>query len=300
MIDAGLPLVQCLDILADPDREQVASRKVLAQRQEQRRAGRDVLRRARASTQGLRRALRQPGRRRRGRRHPRHHPEPPRDLHREGGQAASARSRARWSTRSASSCVAIGVDRRDARSRSSRCSRTCTRSSAARKLPGADPDRHRPLARASSTTGTSSSARWSASSFGIDRCCDEPQGGAEPFDRVLLRMPVIGPVLRKIVVARFTRTLGTLLVLGRADPRRARDLRQDRRQHASSRTASCTRAAKISEGKDMAGPLAETERVPADGRADDRRRRADRRDGPDAPEDRRLLRGRGRRRGRRA
>jgi type II secretory pathway component PulF len=34
------------------------------------------------------------------------------------------------------------------------------------------------------------------------------------LDRMLLRLPVIGPVLRKIVVARFTRTLGTLLTSG--------------------------------------------------------------------------------------
>src|SRR5678815_1607034 len=40
-----------------------------------------------------------------------------------------------------------------------------------------------------------------------------PQGRVL-FDRALLRMPVIGPVLRKIVVARFTRTLGTLLTSG--------------------------------------------------------------------------------------
>src|SRR2546426_8406690 len=38
-------------------------------------------------------------------------------------------------------------------------------------------------------------------------------------------------------------------------------------------------------------------RVPDHGRPDDRRRRADRRDGPDAAEDRRLLRGGGRRGG---
>ena len=49
MIDAGLPLVQCLDILASQTREQVVQ-KVLLERQEHRRAGRDVLRRAQAST----------------------------------------------------------------------------------------------------------------------------------------------------------------------------------------------------------------------------------------------------------
>jgi type IV pilus assembly protein PilC len=38
--------------------------------------------------------------------------------------------------------------------------------------------------------------------------------GREIIDRFLLAVPVIGPVLRKIVVARFTRTLGTLLASG--------------------------------------------------------------------------------------
>jgi type IV pilus assembly protein PilC len=39
-------------------------------------------------------------------------------------------------------------------------------------------------------------------------------GGREISDAFLLRLPVIGPTLRKIVVARFTRTLGTLLASG--------------------------------------------------------------------------------------
>lgn len=34
------------------------------------------------------------------------------------------------------------------------------------------------------------------------------------FDRMLLNIPVLGPVLRKIAVARFTRTLGTLITSG--------------------------------------------------------------------------------------
>jgi len=38
--------------------------------------------------------------------------------------------------------------------------------------------------------------------------------GREIFDSVMLHLPVLGPTLRKIVVARFTRTLGTLLTSG--------------------------------------------------------------------------------------
>ncbi|HWU89644.1 MAG TPA: type II secretion system F family protein [Kofleriaceae bacterium] len=86
--------------------------------------------------------------------------------------------------------------------------------------------------------------------------------GREVFDRMLLRLPVVGGVLRKIVVARFTRTLGTLLSSGvpildaldicartagnrvvEGGIRKARD--------------------KISEGHDMAGPLADSRVFPS-------------------------------------
>jgi type IV pilus assembly protein PilC len=88
------------------------------------------------------------------------------------------------------------------------------------------------------------------------------ESGREVFDRVLLRLPVVGNVLRKIVVARFTRTLGTLLASG-VPILDALDI--------------CARTAgnrvveggiekardKISEGHDMAGPLAESRVFPS-------------------------------------
>jgi type IV pilus assembly protein PilC len=40
------------------------------------------------------------------------------------------------------------------------------------------------------------------------------QRGRFLFDKMLLKLPVLGPVLRKIAVARFTRTLGTLITSG--------------------------------------------------------------------------------------
>ena len=52
-------------------------------------------------------------------------------------------------------------------------------------------------------------------------------GGKAFVHRTILKLPVIGPVLRKIAVARFTRTLGTLAAVRRADLGRARDLRGD-------------------------------------------------------------------------
>jgi type IV pilus assembly protein PilC len=52
-----------------------------------------------------------------------------------------------------------------------------------------------------------------AAGFAIKFWYGTPQGRMA-IDRLLLRVPVVGPVLRKIAVARFTRTLGTLISSG--------------------------------------------------------------------------------------
>ena len=49
--------------------------------------------------------------------------------------------------------------------------------------------------------------------FGIKQVRKHPRGRYY-FDRFLLNMPVVGPLLRKIAVGRFTRTLGTLITSG--------------------------------------------------------------------------------------
>jgi type IV pilus assembly protein PilC len=49
--------------------------------------------------------------------------------------------------------------------------------------------------------------------FGIRQVRKHPEG-KYMFDRMMLNMPVLGLVLRKIAVARFTRTLGTLITSG--------------------------------------------------------------------------------------
>jgi type IV pilus assembly protein PilC len=49
--------------------------------------------------------------------------------------------------------------------------------------------------------------------FGIRYAYGTP-GGQLFFDKMLLRAPVLGPMLRKTAVARFTRTLGTLVASG--------------------------------------------------------------------------------------
>jgi type IV pilus assembly protein PilC len=83
-----------------------------------------------------------------------------------------------------------------------------------------------------------------------------PQGRVI-FDRFLLRVPVIGPVLRKIVVARFTRTLGTLLTSGVPILDSLEICAKTSGNKVVERSIMYSRA-RISEGKDMAGPLAET------------------------------------------
>jgi type IV pilus assembly protein PilC len=49
--------------------------------------------------------------------------------------------------------------------------------------------------------------------FGVKQICKHPRGRYY-FDALLLKLPILGLLLRKIAVARFTRTLGTLITSG--------------------------------------------------------------------------------------
>jgi type IV pilus assembly protein PilC len=77
----------------------------------------------------------------------------------------------------------------------------------------------------------------------------------------LLRMPVVGPVLRKIAVARFTRTLGTLLASG-VPILDALDIVAKTAGNVVIEEAILYSRLRISEGKNMAGPLMETNVFP--------------------------------------
>jgi type IV pilus assembly protein PilC len=85
--------------------------------------------------------------------------------------------------------------------------------------------------------------------------------GRETFDRLLLRLPIIGSVLRKIVVARFTRTLGTLLASG-VPILDALDICARTSGNRVVQAGILKAKDKISEGHDMAGPLAESKVFP--------------------------------------
>ena len=65
----------------------------------------------------------------------------------------------------------------------------------------------------SAISGGSSSWPSAELVFGIKQIRKHPRG-AYYFDAMLLKLPVIGILLRKIAVARFTRTLGTLITSG--------------------------------------------------------------------------------------
>src|SRR6266568_7319227 len=86
--------------------------------------------------------------------------------------------------------------------------------------------------------------------------------GRDSWDAFILKVPVFGPVVRKVAVARFTRTLGTMLSSGVP----ILDALEIVAKSAGNRTIEKSILyvrAKISEGKNIAGPLAETKVFPS-------------------------------------
>jgi type IV pilus assembly protein PilC len=85
--------------------------------------------------------------------------------------------------------------------------------------------------------------------------------GRTAFDGTLLKLPVLGPVLRKVVVARFTRTMGTLLGSG-VPILDAMEIVAKTAGNTVVQDGIMYVRAKISEGKDLATPLMETGLMP--------------------------------------
>jgi type IV pilus assembly protein PilC len=85
--------------------------------------------------------------------------------------------------------------------------------------------------------------------------------GKRAFHRLLLSLPIVGPVLRKIAVARFTRTLGTLLASG-VPILDALEIVAKTAGNVIVEEAIMYARARISEGKNMAQPLMETNVFP--------------------------------------
>ncbi len=81
--------------------------------------------------------------------------------------------------------------------------------------------------------------------------------GRRAFDAALLKMPVFGPVVRKGAVARFTRTMGTLLASG-VPILDAMDIVARTAGNKVIQEGILYAREKIAEGKDIASPLLET------------------------------------------
>jgi type IV pilus assembly protein PilC len=86
--------------------------------------------------------------------------------------------------------------------------------------------------------------------------------GREIFDLVVLKAPIIGDVIRKVAVARFTRTLGTMISSG-VPILDALDVTAKTAGNRTVEKGIDYVRARISEGKNIAGPLAETKVFPS-------------------------------------
>ena len=85
--------------------------------------------------------------------------------------------------------------------------------------------------------------------------------GRRIFDRVSLKSPIVGDVLRKVAVARFTRTLGTMISSG-VPILDALDVTAKTAGNRIIEDGIYYVRGKISEGKNIAGPLLETKVFP--------------------------------------
>lgn len=85
--------------------------------------------------------------------------------------------------------------------------------------------------------------------------------GKDIFDTLILKFPIIGNVLRKVIVARFTRTLGTLLSSGVPILDALDICARTSGNNVVERGVLFARE-KISEGQDLAGPLGQTNVFP--------------------------------------
>ncbi|MGD8440331.1 MAG: type II secretion system F family protein [Holophagae bacterium] len=96
--------------------------------------------------------------------------------------------------------------------------------------------------------------------FGIHQYY-QTEGGRYQIDKILLKLPAIGLLLRKIAVARFCRTLGTLLSSGVAILE-SLDITARTAGNAVIEEAILMVRKEVEEGKNMADPLTRTEQFP--------------------------------------
>jgi len=95
----------------------------------------------------------------------------------------------------------------------------------------------------------------------IFKWATKPGRGQDAWHAFILKLPIFGPLIRKVAVARFTRTLGTMISSGVP----ILDALEIVARTAGNRTiekAIVFVRAKISEGKNIAGPLGDTKVFP--------------------------------------
>ncbi len=85
--------------------------------------------------------------------------------------------------------------------------------------------------------------------------------GRQAFDALLLKLPILGPILRKSVVARFSRTMGTLLASG-VPILDSMEIVAKTAGNVIVQEGIMFVRARIAEGKDLATPLMETGLMP--------------------------------------
>jgi type IV pilus assembly protein PilC len=86
--------------------------------------------------------------------------------------------------------------------------------------------------------------------------------GRKVLDKIMLKAPLFGPVLRKVAVARFTRTLGTMISSG-VPILDALDVTAKTAGNRTVEDAIYYVRGKIAEGKNIAGPLSDTNVFPS-------------------------------------
>ena len=102
-----------------------------------------------------------------------------------------------------------------------------------------------------------------AAGYGVHAATTRPTTAGASSTRIVLKLPILGDILRKIAVARFCRTLATLISSGVPILDGLEITAQDRRATPSSRTPIMVTRKSIERGETISAPLKETAVFPS-------------------------------------